>query len=279
MSTQTIVITGSTRGIGKGLAVEFLKRGHQVVVTGRSQEAVDRAVEELSPNGPVIGRPCDVRDFDAVQAVWDAGVERFGRIDMWINNAAVATENRLTAELDPKQIAATVDTNLTGTMFGTRVALAGMLKQGGRGRIYMFEGFGSNGMMRPGLATYGATKRALRYYTAAVAAECKDTPVLIGSLSPGIVVTDLLIYSSKNEDPAKWEKSKRFLNILGDTVDVVTPWLAEQALASEKQGAMIAWLTTAKSMGRFAGAFLLGRRRDIISEAEARLEKEGHTGI
>lgn len=277
MTKQTIVITGSTRGIGKGLAHEFLKRGHNVVITGRGQEAVNRAVAELEQLGPALGMPCDVRSFAAVQAVWDAAVARFGRVDMWINNAAVATENKLTAELDADQISSTIDTNLTGAVFGTRVAVAGMLKQGGTGRIYMFEGFGSNGMARPGLAVYGATKRALRYYTAAVAQEYKDSPVLIGSLSPGIVITDLLIYSSKNENPEKWAKSKRILNVLGDTVDVVTPWLAERALANQKQGAMIAWLTGPKSFGRFMSP---GRwKRDIISEAEARMEKEGHTGI
>jgi len=277
MSKQTIVITGSTRGIGKGLATEFLKRGHQVVVTGRSQAAVDQAVAELEPLGPVLGQPCDVRDYAAVQAVWDAAVKRFGHVDMWINNAAVATENKLTAEIEPGQIASTIDTNLTGAIYGTRVAVAGMLKQGTTGRVYLFEGFGSNGMTRPGLATYGATKRALRYYTAAVAQEYKDSNVLIGSLSPGIVITDLLIYSSKSEDPAKWAKSKRILNVLGDTVDVVTPWLADQALTNQKQGAMIAWLTRSKSFARFASPSRW--KRDIISAAEARMEQEGHTGV
>jgi NAD(P)-dependent dehydrogenase (short-subunit alcohol dehydrogenase family) len=267
---QTILITGSTRGIGKGLAREFLALGHQVVVTGRSQAAVDAATRELGHPERVLGITCDVRSLASLQAAWDAGVARFGRIDMWISNAAVATDHVDFAELPADQIQATVETNLLGTMYGTRVALAGMLRQGG-GRIFTFEGFGSNDMTRPGLTTYGATKRAIRYFTASLAKECEGTPVLVGSLSPGIVTTDLLLYSSKGRDPAEWEKSKRVMNILGDDVETVTPWLAREALKSTKQGAMIAWLTPGKSLLRFLTATF--RKRDIMGELESRPDR------
>lgn len=63
--------------------------------------------------------------------------------------------------------------------------------------MFTFEGFGSDGMSRPGLSVYGATKRAIRYLTASLAKECAGTEVLVGSLSPGMVTTDLLIYSSR----------------------------------------------------------------------------------
>jgi NAD(P)-dependent dehydrogenase (short-subunit alcohol dehydrogenase family) len=267
MSRQTIVITGSTRGIGYGLAAEFLKLGHNVVVTGRSEEAIARARRGLGSPEAVLGQVLDVRSFDANQAVWDAAVGRFGRVDMWINNAAIATDHLLLAQCPPEQISATVDTNLTGTIFGTRVALAGMLKQGA-GRIYTFEGFGSNDMTSPGLAVYGSTKRAIRYFTAAVAKENKDKPVLIGALSPGMVPTDLLLYSSKGSDPAQWERARRMMNILADRVETVTPWLAREALANERQGATIAWLTRGKAARRFLMAPFT--RRDLMSELESR---------
>jgi len=266
---QTIVVTGSTRGIGRGLAMEFLKRGHRVVVTGRSAASVDPAVAELSRLGDVLGRPCDVSDLAACQALWDAAVAKFGRVDVWINNAALAPDFGLFADLDGAQIAATVGTNLTGTMYGTQVALKGMLAQGG-GKIYTFEGFGSNGMTNPGLAVYGTTKSAIRYFTDALAKEYEESPVLIGSLSPGMVPTDLLIYSSRSDDPKQWEKSKRVMNILGDKVETVTPWLAEQALANEKQGARIEWLTKGKAMRRF---LLPGyKNRHIVEDYEKEYE-------
>lgn len=274
-SGQVIVVTGSTRGIGLGLAREFLRRGHKVAVSGRSQAAVDRALGELRSLGDVIGQPCDVRRLEDLQALWDATVVRFGRVDVLINNAALATHHHLLAELPDAEIAAAVDTNLTGTILGSQVALKGMLEQG-HGKIYTFEGFGSDGMTSPGLTVYGTTKRALRYFTDSLAKEYKDSSVLIGSLSPGMVPTDLLIYSSRSEDPAKWEKSKRIMNILGDKVETVTPWLAEQALANDEQGAKIAWLTRGKAIKRFLSPSY--RKRQIVEEYEQSLGHEPGPG-
>jgi len=265
---QTIVVTGSTRGIGRGLAVEFLKRGHGVVVTGRTPASVDPAVADLAKLGEVLGVPCEVSDPAAVQAVWDAAVERFGRVDVWINNAALAPDHALFADVPAAQLEATVSANLTGTMYGVQVALRGMLAQGG-GKIYTFEGFGSDGMTNPGLTTYGATKCAVRYLTEALAKEYADTPVLIGALSPGMVPTDLLIYSSRSEDPAQWAKSKRIMNTLGDKVETVTPWLAEQALANTRQGASIEWLTRGKAFIRFM--LPKYKKRRIVEEYEESL--------
>lgn len=265
MGGQVVVITGSTRGIGRGLAVEFLRRGHSVVVTGRSAAAVARAAAELGALGPVLGQVLDVRSLEANQATWDGAVARFGRVDIWICNAAIATDHLPFGELPGEQIAATLGTNLTGTLYGTRVALAGMLRQGG-GRIYTFEGFGSNDMMSPGLTVYGSTKRAIRYFTAAIAREYAGSPVLVGALSPGMVPTDLLIYSSRSDDPAQWARTKRMMNILADRVETVTPWLVEQALANRRQGARIEWLTRGKALRRFLMAPFV--KRDLISEIE-----------
>jgi len=268
---QTIVITGATRGIGLGLAREFLGRGHNVVITGRSQGSVDRAAQQLDAAGRVLARPCDVRRRDEMQQLWDDAVARFGRVDVWINNAALAPNHNLLADIPVDEIAATVDTNLVGTIYGTQIALKGMLAQGG-GKIYTFEGFGSDGRTNPGLAVYGATKRAIRYFTESVAKEYADSPVLVGSLSPGMVPTDLLLYSSRSEDPAKWEKSRRIMNTLGDTVETVTPWLAEQALENTRQGANIAWLTTRKALVRFMSPHY--RKRRLVEDYEASLDHD-----
>lgn len=265
---QTVLITGSTRGIGKGLAREFLQLGHNVIVTGRSEAAVGAATAELGNPDRVLGVVCDVRQLQSNQAAWDAGVARFGRIDCWINNAAVATDHERLADLPADQIEATVSTNLLGTLYGCRVAINGMRAQAGGGKVYTFEGFGSDGMVMPGLAVYGTTKRALRYLTAALAKECAGTEVIVGTISPGIVATDLLLYSSRGQDPAEWARARRMLNILGDTVETVTPYLAREALANVKQGGRVAWLTSGKAARRFATSWF--RKRDIVSELEAR---------
>jgi NAD(P)-dependent dehydrogenase (short-subunit alcohol dehydrogenase family) len=148
-----------------------------------------------------------------------------------------------------------------------------MLKQGS-GQIYMFEGFGSNGQLQKGISVYGSTKRALRYFTAAAANEFKDTPIVIGSISPGIVTTDLLLRSSKSSEK-DWEKAKKVLNVLADRAEIVTPWLVDEVLKNNKNGAKIAWLTTIKVLGRL----IFGRlfcKKQVIDDWE-REQAENHS--
>ena len=245
---KTVVITGGTRGIGLGMAKEFLSRGHNVVITGTSEESVARGLKDIGENSNVIGVPCLVENTDSIEKVWDKAIERFSTVDVWINNAGAATSRNGLEELSYDEITRTIDTNLTGTILATRIVSSRMLKQGS-GQIYMFEGFGSNGQLQKGISVYGSTKRALRYFTAAAANEFKDTPIVIGSISPGIVTTDLLLRSSKSSEK-DWEKAKKVLNVLADRAEVVTPWLVDEVLKNNKNGAKIAWLTTIKVLGR-----------------------------
>lgn len=263
---KTIVITGSTRGIGLGMAKEFLNRGHQVVLSGTSEASVAKALDSIEiMKDNVVGVPCKVQETDSIENLWKEGISAFGKIDIWINNAGVSTSRTGLEDLDTEEVVNVVDTNLTGSILCTKIVAKEMLKQG-HGQIYMFEGFGSNGQLQKGITVYGSTKRALRYFTAAAANEYKDTPIIIGSLSPGIVTTDLLIRSSKASD-ANWDKSKKILNLLADRVETVTPWLVEETLKNNKNGAKISWLNKTKVMGRlfFGGLFC---KRRIIDEWE-----------
>ena len=139
---KTVVITGSTRGIGLGMANEFLNRGHQVVISGTSDASVSKAMDSIEDNKDnVIGVPCLVQDIESVQNLWDQSMTAFGKVDIWINNAGVSTSRQGLEDLETKEILTTVDTNLTGSILCTKVVAKEMLKQG-FGQIYMFEGFG-----------------------------------------------------------------------------------------------------------------------------------------
>ena len=270
---KTVVITGGTRGIGLGMAKEFLSRGNNVVITGTSEESVSRGLKDIGDNSNVIGVPCLVENTDSIEMVWDKAIERFSTVDVWINNAGAATSRNSLEELSYDEITRTIDANLTGTILATRIVSSRMLKQGS-GQIYMFEGFGSNGQLQKGISVYGSTKRALRYFTAAAANEFKDTPIVIGSISPGIVTTDLLLRSSKSSEK-DWEKAKKVLNVLADRAEVVTPWLVDEVLKNNKNGAKIAWLTTIKVLGRL----IFGRlfcKKQVIDDWE-REQAENHS--
>lgn len=264
---RTVVITGSTRGIGFGLSNAFLERGCSVTVSGRSQEAVDRAVEQLSAKHGterLFGYRCDVRDFDQVQALWDAARAHWGRIDIWVNNAGIAHAQTPLCEQHPVEVAAVISTNVTGTIYGARVAMEGMLEQGS-GSIYNLEGLGSDGRSVEGLTTYGTTKAALTYLTDAMAREVKGTPVLVGAIRPGMVVTDMITQQYKDR-PQQWDEARRIFNILADRIETVTPWIADRVLANRKNGVRIRWLSPGKAMSRFLMAPFSSR--DLFGDDE-----------
>ena len=260
---KTVVITGSTRGIGRGLAQSFLAQGCKVVISGRSEGAVNKAVQALSAQAPdrVAGRACDITDPAQLQGLWDAAVAAFGKVDVWINNAGISIARKPLRETSPADIQAIVNANLGGMLLANQVVLAAMHTQGS-GQIWNMEGFGSDGMTQAGMVSYGATKRAVNYLNKALQKEVKGTPVQVCTLSPGIVVTDLLVGDYDTSSP-EWAKAKKIFNILGDSVETVTPWLAERVLATNKSGAKVAWLTTGKAFGRFMAAGF--NKRDLFA--------------
>jgi len=264
-TVMNIVITGSTQGIGLGLAREFLQRGHSVVITSRRSEVVAEVTTELSTEWPaqtVVGLACDVGDYQQVQRLWDFAVAELGGVDIWVNNAGTEVGATMFFMQDPATIAATVQTNLTGMMYCNQVAIKGMYQQPNGGKIFNMEGFGSNGMVRPAVSVYGSTKRALRHFTKSMAAELQGTAVKVCYLSPGIVITDLLVPPPDQRGPG-WEKSKQILNLLADTVETVTPFLVEGMLNVKEGGEAVRWLTPRKILRRKIASIF--RKRDVFT--------------
>ncbi|UFS97726.1 SDR family oxidoreductase [Nocardia huaxiensis] len=255
---STVVVTGGTRGLGLGMARALLARGHHVALCGLDRERVERTRAELSDHALVA--VTDMTDRAQVRQLWDAAVDRFGRVDVWINNAGVSHARKPLWELPAEAARTVIETNLLGALNGAAVAIPAMADAGG-GHVWNMEGLGSDGRTVPGLAAYGASKRALTYLTRALA---KEVPagVSVGLLSPGMVVTDLLTHGYT--DPAELAKARKVFNILADRVDTVAPWLAERAVSHTRNGAQVRWLTTPKVIGRFALAPV--RRRDLFGE-------------
>ena len=249
---KSIVITGSTSGIGFGLADVFLSQGCAVTISGRSQTNLDKAYRILSgkyDQNRILAYICDVSHYDQVEGLWSAARARFGRVDIWINNAGAGHPETLIWDYSREMIDRVIAANVTGALYGLTVASKGMMQQG-FGSIYNMEGLGSSGPVIKGLALYSATKSALAHLTTAAAKEVQGTPIIIGSLRPGMVATKLITEQYEGH-PEEWKRAERIFNILSDRVETVTPWLVNKILSNKKNGVRIEWLTKSKVFLRF----------------------------
>ena len=246
-----IVITGASRGIGKALALEFLRKGSVVTISGRNQERLDNTVSLLkteSGSESCQGIVCDVSSLRALENLWKESA-RILPVNIWINNAGVNHSSNKLVDLDWKEIDSVIDTNIRGTVLGSMVALSGMMKQG-YGALYNMEGLGSDGRIVEGTSIYGTSKSAVRYFTRSLIKEQRNGPVIVGSISPGMVITDMILDPIRKE-PEKNREALKIFHILADPPGRVCPWIANKLLSNKKHGKHFAWLTNSKIMLRF----------------------------
>ena len=234
-----IFITGGSKGIGRGMVVEFLKRGHSVSFTGTSESSASIGSEGL--NGEFLGLICDVRCKEDLVNAKNLAINKFECIDIWINNAGIGQAYKDISELTETEVKDVIDINVSGMILGTSVAISEMKKQN-HGTVYNMEGLGSDGRIIPKTIVYGSSKRLLRYFSKAVNKELKGyKEIKVGTLSPGMVFTDLLLKDSSPE-------SMKIINILGNSVEEVTPFLVDKMISGKKN---INWLTNRKVMYKF----------------------------
>lgn len=243
----SVVITGSSKGIGFGLAREFASRGHNVMLTGSSQDSVNAAMDKMAQGavtGRVEGRACDVTQAQQLQALWNAASSAFGQVDIWINNAGLARTTWPIKDIPDDQIERMICSNLLGTTLGSKIAVNGMLAQG-HGKLFNMLGGGSDGEYRPGMGVYGSTKRGMDYMTNALVKENKDSKLVIAKIRPGMIITEGVIREIK-ADRDNFEKNRRIMNVLCDTMETVAPFLVDEILKCEKSGSKIRWLSGGK---------------------------------
>jgi NAD(P)-dependent dehydrogenase (short-subunit alcohol dehydrogenase family) len=156
---HVVVVTGASSGIGRATAVRFGARGAIVVLAARGRSALDAAAGEVqAAGGTALVVPTDVADFEQVQALAQVAVERFGRIDTWVNAASVSLYGSM-IDLAVPDIARLVQVNLMGQVHGVKAALPVMRGQGGGTIIAVSSGLGARAV--PLQVPYCASKRAV----------------------------------------------------------------------------------------------------------------------
>lgn len=259
---RSVVITGSSKGLGLAMAKVFLAEGCAVAVSSFEKQETEAAAKELAVrygSDRVIAYACDVTKYDEVEGLWNAAVDAFGKVDIWISNAGICSEFLDIWEVAPAETSAIINTNIVGTLYGIRVAMNGMQKQGG-GAIYNLYGFGSHDERKPaGFTTYGCTKRAIRYLTECMAESTQNTPIIVGGLMPGTLITDFILKILRSSPKEDHDKMVRGFNISADTPETVADFLVKEVLKNTTNGAEITWMTAEKFQQRMKDPYYLNR--------------------
>jgi NAD(P)-dependent dehydrogenase (short-subunit alcohol dehydrogenase family) len=184
-SPTVFFLTGSSRGLGRAIAEAVLDAGHQLVATARDPKSLDDLVA-ANPE-QVLPLALDVTDPAAAEAAIAAGRERFGRIDVVVNNAGYA-DLAAVEDVDPAAFRAQIDTNLFGVVNVTKAALPIMREQGG-GHVIQVSSIGGR-LATPGLSAYQSAKWAVGGFSSVLAKEVGPLGIKVTVLEPGGMQTD-----------------------------------------------------------------------------------------
>src|ERR1700680_4648229 len=191
MSTQVVLITGGLTGIGRAAAVAFAKKGAQVVIAGRRDEAGKALVKELRSLGSEVEFiNTDVRKEDDVRDLVDQNVIRFGRLDVAVNNAGTEGQVGPITDQTAESYAATFETNVLGVLLSMKHEVRVMQKQGSGSIINISSTYGHEGA--PGASVYVGSKHAVEGITKSVALETVKSGIRVNVVAPGPIDTGML---------------------------------------------------------------------------------------
>jgi 3-oxoacyl-[acyl-carrier protein] reductase len=187
---QVAVVTGASRGIGRAVAIALASEGATVVVNyARSSQAADEVVAQIeAAGGAAIALQADVSQADQVDSLVATTLEKFGRVDVLVNNAGI-TRDTLLLRMKLEDWQAVIDLNLTGVFLCTRAVAKIMLKQRS-GRIINIASVAGQ-MGNPGQANYSAAKAGVIGFTKTVAKEMASRGVTVNAVAPGFIATDM----------------------------------------------------------------------------------------
>ena len=187
---KTVIITGASRGIGKGIAEVFAQQGANIAFTYRSSDEKAKALEEeLSANGcKAKGYKSDASDFDAAQKLAADVLEEFGSIDVLVNNAGI-TKDGLLMRMSEDDFDSVMDINMKSVFNMTKAVLRPMLKQRKGSIINMSSVVGVKG--NAGQSNYSASKAAINGFTKSTALELGSRNIRCNSIAPGFIETEM----------------------------------------------------------------------------------------
>ena len=198
LKDKVVVITGSTKGLGKALALLFLKEEAQVIINSRSQEEVGVTAKEIG----AVACAGDVTKENDMQELVDFAVKKFGKLDIWINNAGIWLPHKPIEETDWKRAHDLIEVNLFGTVYGSKSALTQMRKQNFGYIVNIISTSGLNGKINE--TAYCASKFATSGFTKSLMKEVDGNKIKVIGIYPGGMQTNLF-------DESRPEKYNEFM--------------------------------------------------------------------
>lgn len=198
---RTALVTGGSKGIGYGVAEALIKSGVKVAITSRSQEAADKAAQQLNAikAGYAIGMAADVRSLESQQAVVDAIVQQWERLDYVIANAGVGHFAPI-QELTPEQWQETIDINLTGVFNSAKASIAELKKT--EGYFISIASLAGTNFFEKGSA-YNASKFGLVGFSQAIMLDLRGEGIKVSTIMPGSVATEFADHTPSDADAWK----------------------------------------------------------------------------
>ncbi len=228
LEDKIAVVTGASRGIGRGIAIAMAREGATVIVNyngsrERAEEVVSTIVEA---GGKATAIQCDVSDFAQAKEFFAGVVKEYGRIDILVNNAGITRDN-LIMKMSEEEFNDVIRTNLAGVFNGIKFVTRPMMKQRSGRIINMSSASGIMGNM--GQANYSASKAGVIGLTKATAKELSSRGITVNAIAPGFITTEM---TDKLSDTVKAEACKSIpLGAFGTVEDIAE---AAVFLASDK---------------------------------------------
>jgi NAD(P)-dependent dehydrogenase (short-subunit alcohol dehydrogenase family) len=190
LAGKVAVVTGSSRGLGLAIARAYAQQGAAVVLSSRTLPAVDQAVADLRQNGfSAVGQACDTADPLQVEALANLAVTRFGKLDIWVNNAGAGAPYGPTLSVPRDRFVRVVQTNILGVYYGSMAAMQRFIPQKS-GKLINLIGRGADKPV-PYQNAYASSKIWVRSFTKSLAQEYTNSGVGVYIFNPGLVLTDM----------------------------------------------------------------------------------------